>query len=120
MAQAFLHRQQDVGVAARLDMDHSVRRQAGQVEGRGEQVAPAQAPEYRAVDPREDAGQEDRRGGIVAKLGAAGDLVQRAGGEASTRSEPSSASIPNGTDAWRWPTPSMAAMRERSWAMTAG
>ena len=85
VAQAFLHREQDVGVAARLDMDHAVGMQAGEVERRREQVAPPQAPEHRAFDPREDAGEEDRRAGVVGEVGAAGYLVQRAGRDPAAR-----------------------------------
>lgn len=66
MAQAFLHRQQHMGVAARLDMDDAVRREPGEIERGREQVAPSQAPEHRALEPGEDAGEEHRRGGVVA------------------------------------------------------
>lgn len=79
MAKAFLHRQQDVGVAARLEMDHAVGMESGEMERGGEQIAPSEAPEDRAFKPREDSGQEDRRAGIVCELGATGDLVEHAG-----------------------------------------
>ena len=75
MAQAFLHREQHVRVAARLDMNHPVGMQAGETQGWGEQVAPAQAPEHRSFDPGKDTGEEDGRAGIVGEIGAARDLV---------------------------------------------
>ena len=83
MAQAFLHREQDIGVAARLDMNHPVRMQPGKIERGGEQVPPAQAPEHRAFEPGQNAGQEDGGCGIVGELGAARHLVQGPGGKAA-------------------------------------
>lgn len=85
MAQAFLHREQHIGVAARLDMDHPVGMEAGKAERRGEQVAPAQAPEHRPIDPRQDSREEDGGGRIVAKLRATSDFVKRAAGESAAR-----------------------------------
>lgn len=79
MPQAFFHREQDIGVAACLDMNDAVGVQTGEIERGCEQVAPAQAPEDRALDPRENACQKHRRRRIVAKLGASGQLVERAG-----------------------------------------
>lgn len=88
MAQALLHRQQHIGVAACLDMDNPVWMQAGQVQRRREQVAPSQAPEDRPLDPGEDAGEEDRCRRVVAKLGAARNFVKRARREAASRQVP--------------------------------
>ncbi|KFG88634.1 hypothetical protein BV98_003468 [Sphingobium herbicidovorans NBRC 16415] len=85
MAQAFFHREQDIGVAARLDMDHAVGVQSREMQGRGEQVVPAQAPENSPFGPREDAGEEDRRARIVGELGASGYLVERAGRDSAAR-----------------------------------
>lgn len=85
MAKAFLHRQEDIGVAAGLDMDDPVGMKAGKTKGRREQIAPAQAPEDRPVEPCENAGEKDGRGCIVAKIRAAGDLVQRAGQQPAAR-----------------------------------
>ncbi len=48
MPKAFLHREQHIGVAARLDMDQPVRMKTREMEGRREEVAPAQAPENRS------------------------------------------------------------------------
>lgn len=83
MAQALLHREQDIGVAAGLDMDDPIGVKPGELERGREQIAPAQAPEYGTVDPREDAGEEDGGAGVVGKIGAAGDFVKRAGGQAA-------------------------------------
>ena len=85
MPQAFLHGQKHVGVASCLDMDHPVGVQPGQVKGRGEKVAPAQAPENRSIDPCKDACQKDGRARIIRKIGTAGDLVQSARGDARSR-----------------------------------
>lgn len=85
IAQAFFHREQHVRIAARFDMDHPVGMQAGEMQGRGEQVAPAQAPENRSLDPGKDAGEEDRRAGIVGEFRTAGYLVERAGCDAAPR-----------------------------------
>lgn len=85
MAEAFFHGEKDIGVAACLDMDHAVGMQSREVKGRGEQVVPAQAPEDGALSPREDAGKEDRRARIVGQVGASGDLVKRASGDAAAR-----------------------------------
>jgi len=63
-------------------MDHPVGVQTRQVKGRGEKVAPAQAPENRSINPREDAGEKHGRAGIIRKIGTAGDLVQSTRGDA--------------------------------------
>ncbi len=85
MAKALLHREQDIGVAARLDMDHAVGVQSREMEGRGEQIVPAQAPEDGAFGAREDAGEEDGRARIVGELRTSGDFVERAGRDSATR-----------------------------------
>ncbi|GAA0294574.1 hypothetical protein GCM10009087_00410 [Sphingomonas oligophenolica] len=81
MPEAFLHRQQDVGIAARLDMDYTIGVEARQVERGREQVAPAETPEDRTFDPRKDASEKDRRAGVVRQIGAAGYLMQRTDGD---------------------------------------
>ena len=81
MAKAFLHREQHARIAACLDVYHPIGMQPGEMQRRGEQVAPAQAPEHRPLDPREDAGEEDRGAGVVGQVGTAGDFMQRAGRE---------------------------------------
>ena len=78
MAEAFLHREQHIGVAARLDMDQPIGVKARKMQGRGEEIAPAQAPEDGALGSGENAGEEDRRARIVGKFRAARDLVERA------------------------------------------
>ena len=85
MPEALLHREQHVCIAPRLDVDDPVRMQAGKMERGGEQVAQAQAPQDRTIHPGEDAGQEDRRAGVVGKIGAAGNFVQSASGNAHAR-----------------------------------
>ncbi len=85
MAEAFLHRQQHIAVAARLDVDHAVGVEPGQAERRGEQIAPAQAPEHRPIDPRQDASEEHGSRRIIAKLRAASDFVKRAANQAAAR-----------------------------------
>ena len=77
--EAFFHREEHIGVTARLDVDHAVGVQPREVKGRGEQVVPAQAPEDGALGPREDAGEEDRRARIVGEIGASGNFMERAG-----------------------------------------
>ena len=79
MAEAFLHREQDIGVAARFDMDQPVRMQSREMKRRGEEVAPSKAPEDRAFAPSENAREENGRARIVGKLGAAGEFVERPG-----------------------------------------
>lgn len=83
MAQTFLHRDQDIGVAPRFDEQDAIGMKAGQVKRRREQVAPMQAPQDHALRPRQDAGEEHRCGSVVGKLWAAGDFVERASGDAT-------------------------------------
>lgn len=78
VAQAFFHRQQHIGIAARLDMDHPVGMEPSKMQRGRKQVAPAQAPEDRAINPRQDPGEEDRRTRIVSEIGAAGDFMEGA------------------------------------------
>jgi len=84
MTQAFFHRQQNVGVAAGLDVDHPVRVQPGKAERWREKIAPAQAPENRTVDTCENAREENGRRGVIAEFGAAGDFVEGATGKAAS------------------------------------
>jgi hypothetical protein len=86
--QALLHGEQHIGVAAGLHMDDPVGMQAGEVQRRGKQVTPAQAPEDRALQPCQDAAQEDRRARVVGQVGTAGNLVQRASDQATRREVP--------------------------------
>lgn len=79
MTEAFFHREQDIGVASRLDMDHAIRVKPGQLQGRGKQVVPAQAPEDRAIGAGEDAGKEDGCARVVRKFGAPNEFVKGAG-----------------------------------------
>lgn len=81
MAQAFLHRDEDIGVAAHLDEDHPVGMQAGEMERGGKQIPPAQAPQDSPFGPREDAREEDCRRRIVAERRAAGDFMKRPHGD---------------------------------------
>lgn len=83
MPEALLHREQDLGVAARLDVDHSIGVQAGQAQGRSEQVPPPEAPEHLPLRAGEDAGEEYRGACVVGEVGTARYLVQRAGGYAA-------------------------------------
>lgn len=78
MAEAFFHRQQDVGVCSRLDIDHPVWMQPSEMESRSEQVAPPEAPENGTFDPGEDS--REKRGGarIVREFGTACDLMESA------------------------------------------
>ncbi len=76
MTQALLHREQDIGIAARLDMDDAIGVQPNEMERWRKQIAPTQTPEYRPRQTRENAGKEDRRACIVGQLGTSGDLVQ--------------------------------------------
>lgn len=88
MTEAFLHCQQDVGVAARLDMDHAIGMQSREMQRRRKQIAPAEAPEDRAVDSREDAGEEDRGTGVVGQIDAARDFMKGAGRQTTAREIP--------------------------------
>jgi putative SOS response-associated peptidase YedK len=83
VAQALLHREHHVGIAARLDIDHAVGVQPGEVERGREQVTPSQAPEDWPVDPGENARQEDRGAGIVREIRTSRHFMQRTGGQAA-------------------------------------
>ena len=85
MAQAFLHGEQDVRIAARLDIDDAIGVEPREMERGREQVTPPQAPEDRTFHPRQDSGEKDRRARIVGKIGTAGDLMQRAARYATAR-----------------------------------
>ncbi len=84
MAQRFLHREQDMRVGACLDMDQTVRMQTGEMECRSEKIAPAQAPDYRPIQARQQSGDEDRRRGIVGQFGTAGYFMQGSAGDPAT------------------------------------
>ena len=84
MAKAFLHRQQHICIASGLDMNHAVGMKSREVQCRCKQVAPAQAPENRPLDPGKDAGEKHRRAGIVGKVGASCNLVECSGGKTAT------------------------------------
>lgn len=83
LAQTFLHREEHVGVAASLDVNYAVRTQPRQVKGRGEEIAPAEAPENRALYTRENSGKEYGSARLISQIGTARDLVKRAGGYAT-------------------------------------
>ncbi len=85
MAQAFLHCEQHVRVTARLDIDHAAGMKSGEMERGRKQVPPPQAPEDRAFHARENAGEKDRRAGIIGEIGASGYLVKRARRDAAAR-----------------------------------
>lgn len=83
MPQAFLHGEQHIRIAARFDIDDPVGVQPRKMKRGRKQVAPAQAPQDRTLDACEDAGEEDRRARIVGKIGAAGNFMQCASGDAT-------------------------------------
>gem|GEM_PF-1333448 len=76
LAKALLHSDQHIGVATGFDPDHAIGVESGQIERRRKQVAPAQTPEDRTVDPGKDPRQKDRGGCLVAEFATAGDLMQ--------------------------------------------
>lgn len=78
MSQTLFHGEQDIRVAAGLDINHPVRMESREMQGGREQVTPPQAPQDRPLDARQNAGEEDRRTGIVGQVGTAGNLMQRA------------------------------------------
>ena len=69
----------------RLDMDQPIGMKTRQPQRGREQVAPAQAPEDRPRRPRQNPGEEYRRGGVVREIRAPGDLMQRTPGDAAAR-----------------------------------
>lgn len=42
VVQAFLHREKDIDIAARLDIDYPIRRKSGSMKGKGDQVSPGE------------------------------------------------------------------------------
>lgn len=88
MAQAFLHGGEHIHIAARLDIDHPVRGQACQIEGGGEEIAPAQAPEDWPLRARKDSCEKDRRRCVVGKGIATRQFVKRTAGQPATRQVP--------------------------------
>lgn len=79
------HCQQDIAVAAGLDMGHPVGMKTGKMQRRSKQIAPAQAPEHRAIDARKNAGKENGGAGVIGKIRAAGDFMQRTGRNSAAR-----------------------------------
>ena len=79
MAQAFLHREEHILVAARLDMDNAARMQARKMQGRGKKVAPLQAPEHRPLHACQDRSKENGGAGVVGEFRASRNLMQGAG-----------------------------------------
>lgn len=59
--------------------------QSDEVEGRGEQVTPPEAPKDGPLDSSENAGQEDCRTCVVGEVRAPCDLVQSPRGDACAR-----------------------------------
>ena len=83
MTQAVLHDEKRLA-ATRLGVDHTVWMQAGGGKAGCENVALFNHPEHLAFDAGEDAGGEHGGGSAVLDVGAgAGDLVQRATGQAT-------------------------------------
>lgn len=83
MPEALFHGDQDIGVAAGFDEDHPVWVKTGEMQGRGEQVAPFHAPEHGAYGSRQNSGEKYGGGRVVSQFAAAGDLVQRPGRQAA-------------------------------------
>ena len=78
MAQPFFHQRQQLGIIACFGVKDALRRQPGLIETRREQVARAHHPQHRTPGARHDAGDEQRRRGIVPPARTlACDLVQR-------------------------------------------
>jgi len=50
---------------------------------RCKQVAPAETPKDRALDPGENAGEENRRARAIRKIRAIGNFVESPGGKAA-------------------------------------
>jgi len=88
MAQAFLHGGQDMGVASDLDEDDAIRVESGKMQGGREQVTIGEAPEDRAIESRQDSGEEHGRCGIVGELTATCDIVERARRNPARRNVP--------------------------------
>lgn len=78
MPKALFHGDQDIGVAAGFDEDHTVWVKTGEMQGRGEQVAPFHAPENGAFGSRQNSGEKYGGGRVVSQFAAAGHFVQRA------------------------------------------
>lgn len=83
--QALLHREQDIGVAAGLDIDDPIWMKTGEMKGRGKQVAPAQAPEDGTFHSRQDSRQKDRRTRLVREIGTAHHFMESTCSNASAR-----------------------------------
>lgn len=78
MPKALFHGDQDIGVAAGFDEDQPVWVKTGEMQGRGEQVAPFHAPENGACGSRQDSGEKYGGCRVVGQLAAASHFVQRA------------------------------------------
>lgn len=85
MSEALFHGDQDIGVAADFDEDHPVWVKTGEMEGRGEQVAPFHTPENGAFGSRQNSGEKYGGCRVVSQFAAAGHLVQRAGCQPAVR-----------------------------------
>lgn len=89
MPQAFLDRGQERGLLAGLDIDDAIGMQPRLGQSGGEQVAPGQAPQHRALEPRRDPGSEQSCGRPMNRpVATAGHLVQRAERQAAARQTP--------------------------------
>ena len=85
LTQAFFEAQQHARIIIRFGIDNAVRVQANAGEGRGEQIGPAQAPQHHPIEPRQNACDEQRRGGGLRRIG---DLMHRAQSKPPLRQMP--------------------------------
>jgi hypothetical protein len=84
-AETFLHRRQHLAILSSLAVDHAIRVQADTEEGRGEEIASAQAPQHGPFRPRRNAGGEEHRDARIGTVGSGlEDFVKRTAGQ-STR-----------------------------------
>lgn len=82
MAQTLLHGGQDVCVLRGLDVDDPVGVESDAAQGGREQVAPFEAPQDRPLEPRQDAPDEQGRGGrMFAGETVLDELVQLSDGK---------------------------------------
>jgi hypothetical protein len=88
MAEAFLHGGQDMGVAPDFHEDDPIGVEASEVKCGCEQVTIGEAPEDRAFEPRQDAGQKHGGRRIVGQFAAARYIVKRAGRNAARGNVP--------------------------------
>ncbi len=85
MPEALFHGDQDIGVAAGFYEDHPVWVKTGEMQGRGEQVAPIHAPENGAFGSRQNSGEKYGGSRVVSQFAAASHFVQRAGRQPAVR-----------------------------------